>query len=370
MKFIFLLFLIPALGLASEVELSVTTNKIYYLPSDTIYITITAYNPTQDTLVLHFGSGLQAGYYIGNWDSAHEIGGIGIPTHVTIPPGGVYSWYTWPYEHNLEDFPLEPGDYPVVAYLEYPYHDLSMPHFITIGDTLQEYPQMGFYPQADSLSMPAHCVLVSYDVDTVSSDTSTQLIRFNLENNYVLVLSQNIAFGTYREVHEFYMYVSDPDNHYDIDLFWADDTLQYPFEISDNQWIGAHGGWITLNLATSLEGVPVDTFSQAIFYDVQASVDQRGVRPSVFHLKTYPNPTNTAVTIQAIIPHNTVLDLDVYDMKGQEVFNLHNQPVEHGMYNYVWDGCSSGGAEVAAGVYVVHLTTGLGVESHKFVILK
>jgi hypothetical protein len=46
----------------SQIQVGVWTDKTSYLSGDTVGITITAYNPGADTVVLNFGSSCQVSY--------------------------------------------------------------------------------------------------------------------------------------------------------------------------------------------------------------------------------------------------------------------------------------------------------------------
>lgn len=75
-----------------QVEVGVWTEKSTYNYGDTIAITVTAYNPTADTLILQFGSTCQANYIIDDFNFYYHIGCAMVLTARRIPPFRTVSW--------------------------------------------------------------------------------------------------------------------------------------------------------------------------------------------------------------------------------------------------------------------------------------
>ncbi|KPJ48770.1 MAG: hypothetical protein AMJ41_04270, partial [candidate division Zixibacteria bacterium DG_27] len=50
--------------------------------------------------------------------------------------------------------------------------------------------------------------------------------------------------------------------------------------------------------------------------------------------------------------------LKVFNISGQEVRGLVDKVQQTGSYFVTWDGCNSGGEEVASGIYIYRLTFG------------
>ena len=68
-------------------------------------------------------------------------------------------------------------------------------------------------------------------------------------------------------------------------------------------------------------------------------------------LSAYPNPFNPVTNIGFEIPQESMVQVSVYDIQGQEVETLVNEITAPGMYNVNWNA-----NDVASGVYFVHLT--------------
>ncbi|MFH0920777.1 MAG: FlgD immunoglobulin-like domain containing protein [Fibrobacterota bacterium] len=82
--------------------------------------------------------------------------------------------------------------------------------------------------------------------------------------------------------------------------------------------------------------------------------------------QNYPNPFNPSTRIAFAIPSSasdidqtqSSVVLNVYDMKGQLVKNLVQEPVTGGAYSVTWDGKSNAGKQVASGQYLCKIISG------------
>lgn len=78
--------------------------------------------------------------------------------------------------------------------------------------------------------------------------------------------------------------------------------------------------------------------------------------PAVFTLEqNYPNPFNPATTIRFALPVPANVTLKIYNILGQEVATLVDEPQNPGTFNAIWNGRSSTGFTVASGVYFYQL---------------
>ena len=93
-------------ALLAQIEVGVWTDKPTYDFGDTIAITITAYNPTSDTVILSFTSSCQANYIIDDFNFYGHIGCLTVLTSQTIPPFRSFSWDYWKYPYGNSGWPL------------------------------------------------------------------------------------------------------------------------------------------------------------------------------------------------------------------------------------------------------------------------
>lgn len=81
--------------------------------------------------------------------------------------------------------------------------------------------------------------------------------------------------------------------------------------------------------------------------------------PTSAHLlPPYPNPFGRETTLVIALPHPTYVHLAVYTLTGQEIARLAEGPLPAGTHNIAWHP-----KELAAGLYLVHLTTNQTVQS-------
>jgi len=97
--------------------------------------------------------------------------------------------------------------------------------------------------------------------------------------------------------------------------------------------------------------------------------------PAQFSLRAnYPNPFNPATRIQYTVGSNQAhpihTSLRIYNVLGQLVRTLVNEPKEPGTYEVIWDGKDQNGNEVASGVYFYQLQASDFTETRKMVLLK
>lgn len=112
-------------------------------------------------------------------------------------------------------------------------------------------------------------------------------------------------------------------------------------------------------------------------YKVYASQDasfKPDIIPVVYRLKqNYPNPFNPSTTVSFGVP---VLDagekikISIYNVLGQEIFELVNNSYNEGYHEVVWYGQNSAGQKVASGVYFYKLKAGTKTLIQKMVLIR
>ncbi|MGB4309611.1 MAG: FlgD immunoglobulin-like domain containing protein, partial [Candidatus Cloacimonadaceae bacterium] len=77
-----------------------------------------------------------------------------------------------------------------------------------------------------------------------------------------------------------------------------------------------------------------------------------------------------STTISYDIAVDGAVKLDVYNIKGQLVNTLVNEPKARGKHQVVWNGKDHSGKGVASGIYFVHLSSNSRSSVHKMVLMK
>mgnify|MGYP003827111481 CR=1 FL=1 len=86
--------------------------------------------------------------------------------------------------------------------------------------------------------------------------------------------------------------------------------------------------------------------------------------------QNYPNPFNPETQISFYVPAPGVVAIQVFDISGQLIKELHSGWTEAGIHNLRWDGRDSRNISVAGGVYIYKLQMNETILAKKMIILK
>ena len=84
----------------------------------------------------------------------------------------------------------------------------------------------------------------------------------------------------------------------------------------------------------------------------------------------YPNPFNPVTTIRYDLPKESFVDITVYDMLGNVVYNLVNTNQSSGYKSVQWNAINNQGEPVSAGVYLYKIQAENFVDTKKMILLK
>ena len=88
--------------------------------------------------------------------------------------------------------------------------------------------------------------------------------------------------------------------------------------------------------------------------------------PSIFDISNaYPNPFNPSTAINVDIPESGLLNVSVYNLKGQLVSTVVNETVYAGSHSFVWN---AGG--LTSGLYVMSVTYDGNTYNQKVTLVK
>ncbi|MDP2173163.1 MAG: T9SS type A sorting domain-containing protein [Candidatus Cloacimonadaceae bacterium] len=102
------------------------------------------------------------------------------------------------------------------------------------------------------------------------------------------------------------------------------------------------------------------------------SNDDPVVPPSLsgLSLYNYPNPFNPSTTICYRIPESGRVKLSIYNLKGQLVRILLNEPKQSGNHQLIWNGDDQAGNMVSSGVYFTRIESNGKSSMHKMLLVK
>ena len=86
--------------------------------------------------------------------------------------------------------------------------------------------------------------------------------------------------------------------------------------------------------------------------------------------QNYPNPFNSATTFRFDLPQNDRVQLIIYNLLGQQVRVLLDQPFTAGSHLVTWDGKGATGQPLSSGVYVARMSANAARQSVKVVMLR
>ena len=87
-------------------------------------------------------------------------------------------------------------------------------------------------------------------------------------------------------------------------------------------------------------------------------------------LPNFPNPFNPITTIRYELPDQKLVNISVYDMRGNLIKNLLKSIQSPGLKTIRWDATDSRGNMVSAGVYFYKIKAGSFIQTKKMILLK
>jgi outer membrane protein assembly factor BamB len=104
----------------------------------------------------------------------------------------------------------------------------------------------------------------------------------------------------------------------------------------------------------------------------QDAVDDDGVRipEAALVLNSYPNPFNSETIISYDLAEPSNVRLEIYNIIGQRLLVLLDEPQQAGPHKMIWNGRDSSSKEVSSGVYFARITADDQQISHKLTLLR
>jgi flagellar hook assembly protein FlgD len=86
--------------------------------------------------------------------------------------------------------------------------------------------------------------------------------------------------------------------------------------------------------------------------------------------KIYPNPFNPETTISFNNPKQGMVNLSIYNLKGQLVKILLDEETSAGTHSLIWNGKDERGMSVASGIYFTKIKTDNDIHLKKMLLMK
>jgi len=87
-------------------------------------------------------------------------------------------------------------------------------------------------------------------------------------------------------------------------------------------------------------------------------------------LGNYPNPFNPSTKISFLTAESGQTELTIYNIKGQIVRKLVNEPLDEGKHEIYWDGRNEQGVALSSGIFLYRLKTASEIHNSKMILLK
>lgn len=145
----------------------------------------------------------------------------------------------------------------------------------------------------------------------------------------------------------------------------AQDTKSQKHVFGNGGWVSAennegmklHGvtGQFAIGIKGDLPGTHDYYVHQGFWVldELPTSVEETEVNEG--GLANFPNPFSNSTTIKYELPGAALVTLKIYDMQGNEVVTLVDQPQGSGEHNVTWNAQDDSGMDVTAGSYLYEL---------------
>ena len=176
-----------------------------------------------------------------------------------------------------------------------------------------------------------------------------------VETIYKIAEGRQTVFGQEVDIQRF---------HYEPGLLGQDRT----YTVADG--IGAIRITNSNSPALDLIGAIIDGDTLGTITSLQMPEQNAGV-PGRFQLfQNSPNPFNPTTTIRYSLPKAGNVQLNIYNILGQQVRSAVGGKRSAGDHTFIWDGRNDSGQQAPSGVYVYRLVADGFVESRKLVLMR
>ncbi len=100
-------------------------------------------------------------------------------------------------------------------------------------------------------------------------------------------------------------------------------------------------------------------------------VEDLEVKPLVTTLnRNYPNPFNPETTIEFTLAESGTVEIDIFNIRGQLVRKLLDEPIDKGKHQIIWDGRDHSKRRVSSGIYFYRMKAGDYTSANKMIMMK
>lgn len=104
--------------------------------------------------------------------------------------------------------------------------------------------------------------------------------------------------------------------------------------------------------------------------DVDPEVESTPRPNKVQMLASVPDPFNPTTAISYVLPHDTHVRVEVYDIRGRAIRRVFEGPQRGGYQSVTWDGRLDNGIRAPSGTYFARVVTPLGSATERMTLVK
>ncbi len=119
-----------------------------------------------------------------------------------------------------------------------------------------------------------------------------------------------------------------------------------------------------------MDVAPFEAKTFLIHTDIFTAVPEWADASQGLNLRASKNPFHSSTTLSFSLPSAAELRMDIYDVQGRLVKNLHSGSISAGDRQLAWDGTDSHGRQVRSGVYFAKAMAGNRVDTQKLMVLR
>lgn len=128
---------------------------------------------------------------------------------------------------------------------------------------------------------------------------------------------------------------------------------------------------VTVTVLDHRGGSDQQTYTLSVMGPVAIEEPSEAVLTRQFQLdQNYPNPFNPTTTITYYLPIDSDVQIEIFNLVGQKIRTLLDQPMPGGIYQIEWDGRNNAGSAVASGIYIYRMKADNYISVKKMTLLK
>ena len=113
-----------------------------------------------------------------------------------------------------------------------------------------------------------------------------------------------------------------------------------------------------------------ETLDAASVFDNSNVSIKKIINSSLPHSFNYPNPFNSYTVINYKLLHSELVNINIYDLKGNNIKFLINKNKSEGFHSVLWDGTNNFGEIMPTGMYIYTIQVDEFIASQKIMLLK